>query len=163
MRKPILIALFLSGAVAACSGPGGGNASGEASGNDANLADAAGAATYDRNSEQGRAFRTLLECAATNESAKSQIGGETMFVQDEERDAMLAQETALRARSTALQEQMNAQGTALGLSRDAIMEEFNAHVRTFVHGPNMGTRLEYARSVVGQAETCGANYPGAAG
>ncbi|MGE0178527.1 MAG: hypothetical protein AB7O91_01740 [Sphingomonas sp.] len=157
---PALIAA-LALAITACSGETGGNASNTTDSNAA-TSNTASAAVYDPNSEQGRAYRALLECAATAEYAKGAVGGESMFVQGEELAAMRAREAALRATSTALQGLMRTQGTALGLTTEAITAEFNAHQQTLLHGPGMGTRAEHAQAMAQRAETCAANYPGSA-
>lgn len=158
---PIVAAALLALAGTACSGGADGNAVNAVDGNGAAAGNAT--ATFDPDSEAGRAYRAVLECAATAEYAQGAVGGESMFVEGEARDAMRARETALRATSRALQAVMTAQGTALGLSNEAITEAFNAHQQTLLHGPGMGTRAEHAAAMADRAEACAANYPNAAG
>lgn len=157
---PILAAAVLALATAACSRAAGGNEAATAAGGNET---ASATSSFDPNSPEGQTYRAVLECAATAEYAKGAVGGESMFVEGEEREAMRAREATLRTTSNALQALMTTQGTALGLSNEAITEAFNAHQQTLLHGPGMGTRAEHARAMADRAEACAANYPAAAG
>lgn len=113
--------------------------------------------------EAQAAFTALLECASTTASAYSQIGGETMSAEGADKDALTAQEAELRTRKNDLQARMNAAGAALGLTPQEIEEQFNTHIGQFVHGPDKGTRLEYARAVAAQSDSCAAALPATTG
>lgn len=141
MRKHIFIAILLSGALAACSGSGDGNVSNDAAGNEA---ESAATASYDSNSAEGQAYRAVLECAATMRTASILVSA------DDERRRNHAR--ALKARAIEL-------GTALGLSSEAVEEQFTAHEGTFVQTQASGSMEQFGASVAGQAEECAANYP----
>ena len=59
---PLFATMLLAGALTACASGGGNNAADNAAAPAGN--EGAAAASYDPNSEQGRAYRAVLECAA---------------------------------------------------------------------------------------------------
>lgn len=157
MRLPAITVSALSLAIAACSGSGGGNASNASAGNAA----AAGntTATYDPNSEAGRAYRAVLECGATMQAASSIIGGVSMSKTGAERDAYLADEQTRRRHATALKARAVQLGAGLGLSEAAVEQQFTAHEGTFVQTSASGSMDQFGATVAAQANACAANYP----
>lgn len=116
------------------------------------------AAVYDPASEEGQAYRALLECGATMAAAGNLIGAVSINMDDAAREAARADEEARDARAEALRAQAVTAGAALGLSGDAVEAEFSEFENSFVQGPEDGTMEEFAASVGEQADSCAAEY-----
>lgn len=144
-----MIALAL--ALAGCSGA--------ATENSANEAAANATAAYDPASPEAQAYRAVLECGATMQAASSIIGGVSMSKSGAEREQYLADEQRRRGHARALKARAVELGTALGLSAEAIDQQFTAHEGTFVQTAASGSMDQFGATVAQQANTCAANYP----
>lgn len=159
MRSPVYITSLLAGAaLAACSG-GSGNNSANVGAPAENGAGAGTAAGYDASSEQGRAYRAVVECAGTHEAAASIIGGVSMSKTGAERQQYLDEERRRQGQARALRARATELGAALGLSADAVAQQVTAHAGTFVQTASSGTMDQFGATVAAQANSCGANYP----
>ncbi len=158
----ILLVCVASAALAACSGGAGNSASNASnSSNTAGNSSANGAATasFDPNSEQGRAYRAVVECAGTYEAAGSLIGAVSMQKTGAEQTQYRDEENRRKAHSRALKAHAVELGAAMGVTSAQVDEQVGAHAATFVHSSSSGTMDQYAGTVSAQANSCGANYP----
>jgi hypothetical protein len=151
-RKLVVLMLF-AGAMAACSGGEGGNAAGN------EAAAANGSASFDPNSEQGRAYTAVVECAGTHEAAASIIGGVSMSKSGAERQQYLDEENRRKGQARTLSARAVELGAALGLTASAVEEQVTAHAGTFVQTASSGTMDQFGATVAAQANSCAANYP----
>ncbi len=150
----LLVVMLFAGAMSACSG-GGGN---EAAGNGAEATENA-SASYDPNSEQGRAYRAVVECAGTHEAAGSIIGGVSMSKSGAERQQYLDEENRRRGQARTLKARAVELGAALGLPAATVEEQVSAHAGTFVQTSASGSMDQFGATVAAQANACAANYP----
>ena len=150
--KHFVAILVLGFGLSACSGSGeGGNS---VPGGAAEEARGADAVRHDADSPAGRAYRDVLECAATMAASRVRVSSV-----ETDGDARRAQEASRQRKADALRARAVELGAAAGLSPDAVVEEFDTHRSSFVHGRGMGTRAEYGALVMRQADECAARYP----
>lgn len=161
MRTRVFLGtILLVGAISACSGGGGNNAAANETAAMGNAgAGNSTSASYDPNSEQGRAYRAVVECAGTHEAAASIIGGVSMSKTGAERQQYLDEETRRKAQARTLKARAVELGAALGLSATAVEEQVTAHAGTFVQTAASGTMDQFGATVAAQANSCAASYP----
>ncbi len=146
-RAGTILSFFaLATGLAACGGP-------EESNTAAPAAPAAAGSGYDRSSSASQTYRAVLECGATMAASRTRVSSV-----ETDADARRAEEASRQQKADRLRARATELGSALGLSSGQVGEEFDAHRRSFVHGRGMGTREEYARVVMGQADQCAANH-----
>ena len=142
----ILSLIALAGGLAACGGPSENNFS--SPGTETNAGAGLEGSRADRQS-----YRDVLECGATMAAARIRVSSVETDPDARRADEASRQQKAERLRAHAIE-----LGSSLGLSPDEVAEEFDAHRSSFVHGRGMGTRAEYARRVIEQADQCAANH-----
>lgn len=159
MRKTLLA--MTSAAALLVAGCAGGEAEdAEATDSEATTeAPAEEAAAYDPVSEEGMAYRAAVECSGTMHASSDLRGAQGIFVEtDEEREAIRGEEEERDARAEAIAAVAIERGEALGLTSADVEAEIEAHQGTFVQTPEDGTMEEFTARVMGDADTCAADY-----